>query len=52
MPDRTMIVKLSLARTSGKLDLSWLGLVEIPPAVFELDDLEARLCGCPGIVNQ
>ena len=39
--DRTLMVKMSLAKGSGRLDLSWLGLHEIPDEIFDLPDLEA-----------
>ena len=34
------MVKISLAKTSGSLDLSWLGLEDVPDEIFELPDLE------------
>ena len=38
--DKTLDVKISLARTSGSLDLGWLGLEAVPPEIFEIPDLE------------
>ena len=34
------MLKISLAKTSGSLDLSWLGLEGVPDEIFELSDLE------------
>ena len=47
MEDRILSIKISLASSSGKLDLGWLGLEEIPPEVFELTNLEVK----PGSVS-
>jgi len=38
--DRTLDVKISLAKSSGTLDLGWLGLETVPPEIFEIPDLE------------
>lgn len=39
--DMRVMVKLSVAKSSGKLDLSDCGLTEVPPEVCELRNLEA-----------
>ena len=39
--DMRVMVKLSVARSSGKLDLSDCGLTEVPAEVCDLRDLEA-----------
>lgn len=39
-PDARIAVKLGLARSLGKLDLSDMGLESLPAEVFELDELE------------
>lgn len=39
--DMRVMVKLSVAKSSGKLDLSDCGLTEVPPEVCDLRDLEA-----------
>ena len=41
--DRTLQVKLGLAATSGKLDLSEMELTEVPPEVFDIPDLVVGL---------
>ncbi len=41
--DRTLMVKLSLAQTSNRLDLSECELEAVPPEVLELRDLEVRV---------
>lgn len=33
-------IKVSLAKSSGSLDLGWLGLDHIPAEIFEIEDLE------------
>lgn len=45
--DRTLMVKTSLAKMSGSLDLSWLGLHEVPDEIFDLPDLEASKLPLP-----
>lgn len=40
LEDRILSIKFSLAKSSGKLDLGWLGLEEIPPEVFDITSLE------------
>ena len=47
--DRTLMVKLSLAQSSGKLDLSECELDSVPEEVFALAGLEVSITGgsCP-----
>ena len=42
-----VMVKLSVAKSSGKLDLSNCGLKEVPPEVCDLRDLEVNSCIVP-----
>lgn len=41
--DRTLSIKFLLAKSSGRLDLGWLGLTSIPDEVFDLTDLEVSI---------
>ena len=43
LEDRILSIKISLAKSSGKLDMGWLGLEEIPPGVFDLTSLEVQI---------
>ena len=43
LEDRIFSIKISLAKSSGKLDMGWLGLEEIPPEVFDVTSLEVLL---------
>ena len=42
LEDRILSIKISLAKSSGSLDMGWLGLDEIPSGVFELTELEVE----------
>lgn len=42
-----VMVKLSVAKSSGKLDLSDCGLEEVPAEVCNMRDLEAGICIAP-----
>ena len=48
--DMRVMVKLSVARSSGKLDLSNCGLTEVPAEVCDLRDLQASTCNTPAIL--
>ena len=44
--DRAFTIKLALAKSSGRLDLSWMGLESLDPEIFELTDLEVTPYHC------
>lgn len=39
-PDRAFSIKISLAKVSGRLDLSWMGLEALDPQIFQLTELK------------
>lgn len=40
--DRSLKIKLGIAKGTGRLDFGWCDLEEVPEEVFELEDLEVR----------